>query len=169
MKYEFELVLSREPNGEELDLLFEAGCDDMTFGTDGTTATALVSRRAPSFVEAVTSAIAQVESAAGDAGVLAVQADPQLTIGEIAERAGVSRETVRRHVNDPGFPRPAITTPRHRLWRWSEVAPRLGVRDPLLEEAAPVARALNAWLVLRAVVPGIAPRLEDVAAALLAA
>ena len=76
---------------------------------------------------------------------------------------------MRRHVNDPGFPRPAITTPRHRFWRWSDVAPLLGVRDPLLEEAAPVARTLNAWLVLRAVVPGIAPRLEDVAAALLAA
>jgi predicted DNA-binding transcriptional regulator AlpA len=165
MKYEFELVLDREPADEELDLLFEAGCDDMTFGTDGTTATALVRRRAASFVEAATSAIVQVESAP-DLRVLSILADPQLTLGEIAERASVSRETVRRHVNDPAFPRPVNATPRHRLWRWSDVAPAFGVRDPLLEEAAPAARALDAWLVLRAAAPDVTPRLEDVAAAL---
>src|SRR5437667_378667 len=47
--------------------------------------------------------------------------------------------------------------------------PAVGVRDPLLEEAAPAARALNAWLVLRAAAPNVTPRLEDVAAALGAA
>jgi predicted DNA-binding transcriptional regulator AlpA len=169
MKYEFELVLSQEPTEEELDALFEAGAADMTFGTDGTAATAMVSRRAPSFVEALTSAIKQVESSVAGLHVVAVEADPQLTVGEIAERAGVSRETVRRHVNDPRFPRPVVTTPRHRFWRWSEVAPRFGVKDPLLDEAAPVVRALNAWLDLRAVVPAVTPKLELVAAALLAA
>ncbi len=166
MKYEFELVLDREPADEELDLLFEAGCDDMTFGTDGTTATAMVRRRAASFVEAATSAILQVESAV-DLRVLSVLADPQVTVGEVSERANVSRETVRRHVNDPDFPRPVNATPRHRLWRWSEVAPVFGIRDPLLEEAAPAARALNAWLVLHAAVPDLMPKLEDVAVALL--
>lgn len=169
MKYEFELVLSREPQDGELDALFEVGCDDMTFGTDGTTATAMVHRRASSFVEATTSAITQIESAVPGLCVRAVRADQQLTIGEIAERVGVTRETVRRHVNDRDFPRPVITTPRHRFWRWSDVAPQFGVKDRMLEEAAPAARALNAWLDLRAVVPVVAPKLEDVAAALLAA
>jgi predicted DNA-binding transcriptional regulator AlpA len=169
MKYEFELVLSRKPRGEELDALFEAGCDDMTFGTDGTVATAMVNRRGLSFVEAVASAITQVESLPAGLSVVAVEADPRLTLGEIAERAGVTRETVRRHVNDPRFPPPVITTPRHRFWRWSEVAPRFRLKDPVLQEAAPAARALNAWLELRAVVPSVTPALDDVVAALNAA
>jgi predicted DNA-binding transcriptional regulator AlpA len=169
MKYEFELLVSREPRGEELDALFEAGCDDMTFGTDGSVATAMVNRRDLSFVEAVASAITQVESAAAGLRVLAVEADPRLTLGEIAERAGVTRETVRRHVNDRRFPPPVITTPRHRFWRWSEVAPHFGVKDAALEEAAPAARALNAWLELRAIVPSVTPTLDDVVAALAAA
>jgi hypothetical protein len=38
-----------------------------------------------------------------------------------------------------------------------------------LEEAAPVARALNAWLELRAIVPAVAPELQDLTAALMAA
>lgn len=166
--YEFELILSRDPTDDEYDSLHEAGCDDMTFRVSGGVANAAVDRHAPSFLEAVVSAIQQIESVGG-LRVISVNADPELTIEQIAGRAKRSREWVRQLIGRRDFPAPVITTPRHRFWRWSEVAPYFGVDDPMVREMAPVARALNAWLELRATVPAAAPQLEQIEAALRAA
>lgn len=164
-KYDFELGLDRMPTDGELDGLFDVGCDDMSFGTTGPSAYATVHRRAPSFIEAAVTAINDIESVDGPR-VIGIKADPELTIEEIARKANRTREAVRLRTKEPTFPAPVITTPRHRFWRWSEVAPRFGADDPLLAEAAPVARALNAWLTLRAELPAVAPELDRVRAAL---
>ncbi len=62
-EYQFTLVISGSvERAETLDGLFEAGCDDATFGTiDGVSYGDFV-RRAPSFGEALRSAIDAVES-----------------------------------------------------------------------------------------------------------
>lgn len=47
---------------ENLDALFEAGCDDATFGQRGSVFYADFDREAPSFAEAVDSAVTAIES-----------------------------------------------------------------------------------------------------------
>jgi len=65
-EYEFSLVTAGNlEDGATLDALFEAGCDDATFGQVDSVGYADFVREAPSFVEAVRSAIEQVESVPG--------------------------------------------------------------------------------------------------------
>lgn len=54
------------------DALFEAGCDDATFGASDGVQTAEFDREAPGFAEAVASAIKAVESAVPGARVVNV-------------------------------------------------------------------------------------------------
>ena len=65
-EHEFSLILTGSLEAEAtLDALFEAGCDDATFGqVDGVSYADFV-REAPSFAEAEHSAIEQVKSVPG--------------------------------------------------------------------------------------------------------
>jgi hypothetical protein len=102
--------------------------------------------------------------------VLQVEADPLLTIRDIADRVGKSADSVRHAITGArgatGFPASEISTAGHRLWRWSKVAAWYGVDDPQLVEAKPTVQAINGWLALRDVVPDVAPAPEDVTSAL---
>lgn len=93
----FRLTLAGvELTDEQLDALFEAGCDDASFSIerDGTVL-GLFDRAAESQEDAVLSAFADVQAAGVGARVLRVEADDAwLTAGEIAERVGRSREGV---------------------------------------------------------------------------
>ncbi|MQA84615.1 MAG: hypothetical protein GEV03_08330 [Streptosporangiales bacterium] len=145
------------------------GCDDMTFSGDRPPY-ALVDREAPTCAEAMVSAIRNIESV-GDLRVVKVEADPLVSTLDIAERLGITREAVRLATNGKvrggGFPVSALSpNGRHRLWRWSDVAAWYGVDTPRLLETIRAARAVNAWLELRAVVPSVAPDLGAVAEAL---
>lgn len=173
-KYEFELMLDRAPAGEvweELDDLYGAGCDDMSFAeiARGVWAAA-VDRVAPSCAEAMVSAIRDIESVGG-LRVGRVEADPLVSTLDIAERLGLTREAVRLaitgKVRGGGFP-PSVLSPngRHRLWRWSDVAAWYGVDTPALRETIRAARAVNAWLDLRSVAPSVAPDPGAIAQAL---
>ncbi len=65
-EFEFGLVTTGTlEDGATFDALFEAGCDDATFGQVDGVGYANFIREAPSFAEAVCSAIEQVESVAG--------------------------------------------------------------------------------------------------------
>lgn len=172
-EFEFEATLSRMPEGEELDTLYELGCDDCTFGTNGVTAGVITHREARNLIEAIASLIAQVESVPG-LRVTKIEIDPEVTLGQIAKLSGRTRESIRLLINGkrgPGdFPAPINgETGRWRLWRWYEVAEWLGMGDAEQREAALVARAVNAWLDLRALLPSVAPDLPRVVAALEAA
>lgn len=59
-----------------LDALFEAGCDDATFGSAGSVQTAEFDREAADFADAVASAIKAVESAVPGARVTEVHREP---------------------------------------------------------------------------------------------
>ncbi len=91
-EYQFTLAISGDVEGAEtLDALFEAGCDDATFGSiDGVGYGDFV-REARSFGEALRSAIDAVESVAV-LRVTRVEPDDLVTISEIAERTGRSLE-----------------------------------------------------------------------------
>ena len=113
---------------EQVDTLYEAGCDDGSFSVepDGTVL-GFFDRAAPTEQDAVISAILDVERAAIGARVLRVQADDDwLTASEIAGRVGRSRQSVAllaRGERGPGdFPAPiASRRSSNPLWRWSEV------------------------------------------------
>ena len=126
-EYQFTLVISGDLEADAtIDALFEAGCDDATFGTVDHVGYGDFIREAPGFGEAVRSAIRQVESVP-DLRVIRIEPDDLVTMTEIAERLGRSRESVRLLVQGTrgpgGFPAPVShLKARSRLWRWSEVA-----------------------------------------------
>lgn len=73
--YEFTLTIEGPDllTDEAMDALFEAGCDDGTFGTSGGAQEADFHREASSFEEAVASATAAIESAVPGARVVRVE------------------------------------------------------------------------------------------------
>ena len=122
---------------EELDALFEAGCDDATFSLerDGT-GLGFFDREAKTQEDAVLSAIHDVENADIGARVLRVTEDDDwLTASEIAKRAGRTRQSIglliRGDRGPGGFPTPVI---RHGspnpLWSWAEVEAWFGRYEP---------------------------------------
>jgi len=161
-EYEFTLLVDDDlANADTAALLFNAGCDDATFGVHNGVGYGDFVREATNFADAVLSAVEQVERGAG-VQVLRVEPDEVVTMADIADRLDRTRESVRLLVEGRrgpgGFP-PAFTHQRDRirLWRWSEVVEWLGQYDEEELEAARFLAALNAALELRRQLP----RLHD--------
>lgn len=169
--YQFQVRLDREPTELEIEALGTV-CDDAGLSYGNGTGELDFERDAPSFADAVFSAITDVEAATG-LHAAAVDADPLVSVLDIAERTGRTREAVRQAITGlraRRFPPPANGAgARHRLWRWSEVAAFYGVDDDRTRQAARVADAFNGWLALRRSVPGLAPSPDAVAKAVRAA
>src|SRR4051794_154208 len=104
--YTFTLVLNRRPTDQEVDELFGAGCDDATFGADDGIPIAEFDREASALVDAIVSAVRAIESV----GLTAVRVMDQdlVTLADISDRIGQSRESVRRYAagtrGPGGFP-----------------------------------------------------------------
>jgi len=170
--YDFELVLSRPVFEHELDPLFERTQGYVTVACVRSAAEvsgpghARCHWDAPSLAAAMVEVITHVEAAVPGICVRRAEADPLLTLREIAERVGRTFEAVRLASTGQrgpgGFPKPET----HRLWRWSHVAAWYGVEDHVLDEAGPTSRAVNGWLALRDVVPELAPDPRALVAAL---
>jgi hypothetical protein len=150
-----------------LDALFEAGCDDATFGDIDGVPFADFSRQAPSLAEAIESAIRDVRSVP-TVFVLRVEPDEVVNAAEIAARLGRTRESIRLLVagdrGPGGFPAPVSRLKlRGRLWLWSDVSKwareSLGVVPPEGHSAAFIA-ALNDALELARLVPTLSGRSE---------
>jgi len=152
-KHTFTLMIDGIVDEDGLDALFEAGCDDATFGSvDGASYGDFI-RPAPSLLQAIRSAMNDIESVPG-LRVARIEPEDLVTMAEIARRFGRSREGVRLLATGGrgpgGFP-PPVSRVRSRspLWRWADVAnwarPALGHRDP---DAALVA-SVNAALEIR--------------------
>ncbi|RAY15133.1 hypothetical protein DPM19_10420 [Actinomadura craniellae] len=174
--YDFELILSRPFYEAELDPLFQRTHGAVTVGfvregqQAGRPGQAGADWQAPSLAVAMMDVIAHIEASAPGLRVLRVEADPLLSMHEIAERVGRSVESVRlciKGARGPGhFPAAETSTPRHRLWRWSHVADWYGIQDPQILEAGPTSQAVNGWLALREVVPDVAPAPHELTEAL---
>ena len=169
--YQFRVRLDREPAEPEIDTL-GAVCDDAGLSYGNGLAELDFDRDASSFADAIFSAIADVEGSTG-LQVTAVDADPLVSVLDIAERTARSREAVRQAITGlraRRFPPPANGPgARHRLWRWNEVAAFYGIDDDRTRQAARVADAANGWLALRRSAPSAAPSADAVAEALRAA
>ncbi|MFA1543878.1 hypothetical protein [Actinomadura monticuli] len=174
--YDFALILSRPLYEDELDPLFDR--------THGAVTVSIVSEPehaqrpgnascswpGATLAAAIMEVVEHVEESAPGLHVLRVEADPLLTIRDIAERVGRSLDSVRHAITGArgatGFPSSEMSTAGHRLWRWSKVAAWYGLDDPQLIEAKPTVQAINGWLALRDVVPDVAPPAEEVTTAL---
>jgi len=153
-EYEFTLAIEGDLTDEEvIRCLFEIGCDDATFGVIDGLGYGEFIREAPSFSEAVLSAVHQVESVMS-LRVRRVEPDDIVTMAEIAERLDRTRESVRLLIaakrGRGGFPPPiSHARERTRLWRWSDVADWAEKLEPQERESAHFVAAVNAALELR--------------------
>lgn len=156
-EYGFTLRISGDDVEAKLDELFEAGCDDASFGSVDGIWHADFDREATSLEEAIASAITDVNSVEG-VEVKRVEPDDLVTVSEIAQRLGRSRESIRLIVagqrGDGDFPTPfSHSRDRNKLWHWFEVAQwakNKGIAHfPISGEAARSIMAINCALELR--------------------
>jgi len=162
-EYAFTLIIEGPvDDGVVLDELFEAGCDDATFGMVDGVGFADFRRTAASFLHATSTAIRDVDSVPGVL-VARIESEDLVTMSEIARRLKRSRESVRLFKTDSrgpgGFPPPvARVRARSPLWRWVDVAEwarqALGYDDP----EAGLTASINAALEIRRRRPGLGKR-----------
>lgn len=150
--YSFTLVIDGDAGTvENIDALFDAGCDDATFSHSSAISYGDFDREAESLLEAVLSGIEAVESVES-LRVRRVDSDNLVTVPEIAERLGRTRQSVYQLVNGErgagDFPAAVSSTrAKAKVWDWTEVAAWAGIEhDP--ERASTIA-AVNGALALR--------------------
>ncbi|MFI6757987.1 helix-turn-helix transcriptional regulator [Micromonospora sp. NPDC050417] len=142
----FTVVLDRPPTDDELNALFTAGCDDAAFGTEAGFPIAEFDREAETMADAIASAVRNLDCV----GLVSLRVLDQdlLTLADVAQRIGQSRESVRRYVTGdrgPGRFPPPVNPAREgtAFYRWSEVAPwvrhNLGIDAPDSDPALVVA------------------------------
>ena len=127
--YEFTLLVAGADvqTDEALNSLAEIGCDDATVGSSGGAQHMDFDREASSYLAAVVGAIGDIEAAVPGAHVVRVLPDEYVSLAEIAERTGRTRESIRLVSNGErgpgGVPAPAAREGgRNKLWRWTGVA-----------------------------------------------
>jgi hypothetical protein len=151
--YEFTIVATGlsldDDNWQERFL--DAGCDDALAAIQRGLFVLRFDREAASFVEAIESAIRDVEAAG--AKVSRVEPDPLVSASDIAERSGLSRQLVSLYANGSrgnDFPCPtACATTAKPLWKWRHVARWLannGKLDANAAEQAEVIDQVNDWI-----------------------
>lgn len=124
--HEFMLKLSREVTDEEVEALYEVGCSDAGIETGPLGTVMDFTRSAPSLAEALVSAVRDIEKVEG-LRVVGVACANMVTLAQIAERAGVTREAARLWATGQrghgSFPPPMVMTPAgEKLWDWQPVA-----------------------------------------------
>lgn len=160
--FTFAVVLDHVPSDEEYDTLHEIAADDVGVETRPGYAVAQFDREAATCADAIASAVADLDRV-GLRPLRFIDED-LLTLAEIADRIGRSRESVRRYsIGERGggdFPPPV--NPGHGgtvFYRWSEVAPwlrsRVDVDAPDVEPALVVANHLLQTLVQSPRVPNV--------------
>ncbi len=144
--YAFTVVLAQGPTDTELNKFVDNGVEDATFGTERGVAVVEFDREAASLAQAVASAVRDLEDA--DLVPVRVADEDLVTLADIADRVGQSRESVRRYATGDrgpgGFPPPANPVRDGTVfYRWSEVAPwlrdALGLNVPEVDPALVVA------------------------------
>ena len=157
--YEFTLLVAGADvqTDEALNALAEVGCDDATVGSSGGVQHLDLDREASSYLAAVLSAIGDMETAVPGVRTVRVLPDEYVTLAEIAQRTGRTRESARLlsigERGPGGFPPPAARgAERNKLWRWAEVAAWFAsaLGEPAHLAPPPAQRAANALLDLRA-------------------
>lgn len=121
--YEFTLVLDRVPSDDEIDALFESGCDDATPETEKGVSLLHFDREGESLAKAIVSAILDTEKTG--LAVEGAQSHDLVSINDIATRINRSYESVRLMTTGQrgpgGFPAPLSTDSGWSLYSWVQV------------------------------------------------
>lgn len=151
--YDFTLVIDgvRELTSNIENALYEAGCDDATFGLQYGRLYGEFSRRASSLKEAILSAVQNISKAKIGATVVRVDECSLVTQSDIARRIHRSRQVVHQYitgVRGPGnFPPPICHLVEGApLWSWCAVTHWLvenSILRPEDAENAEVVAAIN--------------------------
>jgi len=145
--YNFALVISRPSVDEEAaaSALYGGRCDDALFSVSGGVYEVEFDREAPSFREAVLSAISDVNRAGIGSRVVRVVPDDLVNANTIAERSGKSRQAVRFWYlgeRGEGFPAPRAIVGKSPVWSWVSVARWLHGRGELDADAIESAQVI---------------------------
>jgi predicted DNA-binding transcriptional regulator AlpA len=147
--FEFSVIASGlDPEAEDFaDRFYDAGCDDATISFQKGHIIADFAREADSIVEAIVSAVRNVEKAG--AHVDRVEPDPLVSLSEIASRTGFTRSAIGYYSKGErgkgDFPSPIVrVTSDSPLWEWSSVAKWLFQNEKLSREMALEAEAVRA-------------------------
>jgi hypothetical protein len=157
----FALLLEGLPSIEQIEALFVQS-PDIVVERDPTRQTVEITiiRQAPSLIDAIVSAVREVESVGLVAARIGGHDTDLVTLGGIAERVGRTREAVRLwetgRTGPGGFPAPVDTGASTKYYRWSQVVPWLRERMSLpLADPDPIISAANLALQLRALAPRV--------------
>jgi hypothetical protein len=157
--YWFDLEVAGPVTDEHIealgDVLTSGSGIDATPQADDRGGVIMFSRDAEDAVQAVVSAVRDVEAAGIQVtGVI----EDRVTVSGIAERARVSDAAVRYWISGQrgpgGFPEPAVRRERLNLFSWAEVAAwltwhKLGEADPTAAETAQACKIIDAALIVR--------------------
>jgi predicted DNA-binding transcriptional regulator AlpA len=148
--FEFTVIATGlDPRSDDFeDRFFAAGCDDATLSFQKGVIILEFTRAAPSFAQAVVSALVNVSQAG--ATPVHVEPDDLVSLSDIAARTGLSRSAISLYAKGErgkDFPAPvARVTTESPLWDWVEVAAWMHREDKLPADSvieAKVVRAAN--------------------------
>lgn len=156
--FTFELVLERELSEDELNKAFDAGFDDVVFGVSNGIPIAGFEREAVTLADAVIDSINELERAIPKLTVVKVVNPDIVTLPMTAELTRRSRQSVHQLATGKrgpgGWPDPVDSTvdPKHRLWRFTDIAEwwtQYEPEGPINAERAHTLAAINAHLSAR--------------------
>jgi hypothetical protein len=161
----FAVVVGSEPTDDQLRAL-RRRCADVVIDRQEPAGRVRLffHRRAPSLVDAIVSAVRDLDSV-GLSAVHVLDDEHHVTLADVARRTGRSHQVVRRWARarsgPGGFPPPLFTGTKGALYSWSEVSSWLREHLGLeVDSTEAVFTAVNLALQLRA----LAPRIERMAA-----
>lgn len=141
--FDFALRLNRVPTDDEIEILYEVtnGDADVEWNPDTSYGAVTLNREADTLINAIVSAVHDIEQVSGLRVVGAGQ-DDLVTMLDIARRIDRTRASVRMLVNGQrgpgGFPYPVlVTTGGEKVWNWPEAAEWLRDWLGLAVEAPP--------------------------------
>lgn len=137
--YEFSIIASGlDPAADDFEARFyDGGCDDALVSFQKGHIIVDFAREAATVDEAIASAIENVMAVG--ATVDRIEPDPLVSLSDIAERVGVTRQAVTMYAKGArgeNFPAPSVKVTDDRpLWSWPSVAEWFFARGQLPEEA----------------------------------
>ncbi|WIY83714.1 hypothetical protein [Propionimicrobium sp. PCR01-08-3] len=158
---EFTIHLDRQPTDDELDLLYEVGFDDSSPEIGNGRAMIHVTREADNLIDAILSAVEQIQTAGFRA--TAIEDEDLVSLKTIAERVGRSYESVRllsTGKRGPGRFPPSLSGDGWSMYSWAAVSTWFAQHyDTAAEtdERVRVLAAADLLLRARALVPDLGP------------
>ncbi|MGW0806523.1 hypothetical protein [Nonomuraea sp. NPDC002799] len=139
--WDFRVMLNREPDPEEFNLLFEAGMDDCAL-VGGSQPYFMCDREAERLLDAIAAVLTEIRTVDG-LWAIGVGHNDGVTLGDAARRHGGRTQASLRQLasgqrGPGGFPAPVIEADNISVYSWAEISDWL--RSRMGDDIAPVSR-----------------------------